>query len=250
MKPTNEKKIFVLCYHSIQNLGYLHSIHIDVFERQIAYLKKHFQPLSYQDFCAVMEGKMTLAKDGVLATFDDGIEDNFTNAFPILQKHQFPGVVFMTTGLAGQVCDVSQGYALKLLEWKDIQKMEESGLVSIQSHTHTHPYLTQLDSQMITEELGASKNAIASILMHESTAIAYPKNDYDERVIDVIKDFFTYGFEVNGGYFDRTKISPYRIPRILISQDVSMIKFRIIMTKSFWQLRSVYHKILNLIKHT
>src|SRR3989338_6016231 len=92
-----QKVIFVLTYHSIEDGEYLHSISPRIFEKQIEYVKQKYQPLSYEDFLNVIEGRKKLDRDGVLITFDDGVQDNFTNAFPILQRYNVPAVIFLST---------------------------------------------------------------------------------------------------------------------------------------------------------
>ena len=47
-------------------------------------------------------GKSSLPQNSVLITFDDGYENNFTQAFPILQRHRVSAAFFLTTGLVGQ----------------------------------------------------------------------------------------------------------------------------------------------------
>lgn len=66
------------------------------FERQIKYYSENFKIVSLSDiFNSWHEGDV---KERLMAiTFDDGYENNYTNAFPILQKYQAPATIFVVT---------------------------------------------------------------------------------------------------------------------------------------------------------
>jgi peptidoglycan/xylan/chitin deacetylase (PgdA/CDA1 family) len=240
------KTIYTLAYHSIEDKEYRHSVKAETFEEQIKYISKKYQLLTYQEFCDVLEGNKELLKDGILVTFDDGFYDNYTNAFPILKKYNVPAVIFVTTSYVGGINTRSSGNEFRFLEWENMQKMITSKLVSIQNHTHTHPFLTKLDESSIENEVVESNNLIEKNLSIRPTSIAYPKGDYDKSVRKVIKNHFKYGFLTNGGYWSEGKADSYEIQRILISQQVSMLKFKIILSTYFWDLRAIKYKLKNI----
>ena len=115
--------------------------------------------------------------------------------------------------------------------------MHDSGLVIIQNHTHTHPLLTTQTNEEIEREIALSSSLIESNLAHKPSAIAYPKGDYNDRVIACIKDKLGYGFTVAGGYVRVGIDNPLKLPRLLISQEVSMDKFKFMLTRYFWRLK-------------
>ncbi len=67
------------------------------FERQMDYLAKYFQVVSLKDVVAWLDGKKDLPPYAALITFDDGYLDNYASAYPILCKHNFPALIFLTT---------------------------------------------------------------------------------------------------------------------------------------------------------
>ena len=103
------KKALVLMYHRVLNEHeitntYSHPgifVGRDSFERHIKYIKKHFNPVTLDQFVSHLENQMPFPDITCLITFDDGWKDNFTNAFPILQKYQVPAVIFLTTNYIG-----------------------------------------------------------------------------------------------------------------------------------------------------
>ncbi|MCX7835622.1 MAG: polysaccharide deacetylase family protein [bacterium] len=67
-------------------------------DEQIAYLKKHFQFLSLSKLLECYEFNQPIPPKTVVLTFDDGFRDNYTYAFPILQKYGVTATIFLTTG--------------------------------------------------------------------------------------------------------------------------------------------------------
>jgi peptidoglycan/xylan/chitin deacetylase (PgdA/CDA1 family) len=71
------------------------------FDRQMDYLAKWFNVVSLKEIVAWLDGRQNLPPYAVLITFDDGYLDNYTAAFPILRKYNFPALIFLTTAHIG-----------------------------------------------------------------------------------------------------------------------------------------------------
>jgi len=71
------------------------------FDRQLDYLSKWFHVVSLKDIVEWLDGRKPLPPYAALITFDDGYLDNYTSAFPILRKYNFPALIFLTTGHIG-----------------------------------------------------------------------------------------------------------------------------------------------------
>ena len=71
------------------------------FDRQLDYLAKWFTVVSLKDVVEWLDGRKDLPPYAALITFDDGYLDNYTSAFPLLQKQNFPALIFLTTGHIG-----------------------------------------------------------------------------------------------------------------------------------------------------
>ena len=100
------KQIRILAYHRVCDVAshknYLFdtdliSASVAQFEWQVKYIKKNFDPITFSDYIAFLDGKMSLPKRPVIITFDDGFEDNYTNAYPILKSHGIPATFFIST---------------------------------------------------------------------------------------------------------------------------------------------------------
>lgn len=92
----------VIMYHGVvkhynPSLSVNH-ISLSDFEKHIVYLKKTFNIVSLSEiFSSYRSGKKLRDKKQIAITFDDGYENNFTNAYPILKKHNIPATIFVVS---------------------------------------------------------------------------------------------------------------------------------------------------------
>jgi len=71
------------------------------FDRQMALLVRHFQPLPLDAFVERLESNRPFEDRSCLVTFDDGWADTYATAWPILAHHSVPATVFMPTRFIG-----------------------------------------------------------------------------------------------------------------------------------------------------
>jgi peptidoglycan/xylan/chitin deacetylase (PgdA/CDA1 family) len=102
---------FILMYHRVlpDNADTFSADSIVVrprtFERQMAFLKRHFRVLSVQELEEHLTSRTPLPPRSCIVTFDDGWHDNFEFALPILEQHQVPAIVFVATDyIGGSTC--------------------------------------------------------------------------------------------------------------------------------------------------
>lgn len=73
----------------------------DEFELQMAFIARHFEPVSLSELVAGLKGERTLSPRAVAVTFDDGYRNNLILAAPILRRHRISATLFITTGPVG-----------------------------------------------------------------------------------------------------------------------------------------------------
>jgi peptidoglycan/xylan/chitin deacetylase (PgdA/CDA1 family) len=180
------------------------------FDKQMNYLKSNGYTVIPLD---EIENAGQYAKP-VIITFDDGYEDNYTNAYPILEKYHFPATVFLISSFIGK-----PGY----LNQAEILKMED--IFTFQSHTVTHRLLATLSPQVQDYELGESKKEIEAITGQGVDALAYPTGSYDQTTIAIARRYYKFAFLMVPSGIYLTGDDPYTIRRLNISRSLSMDGF-------------------------
>lgn len=71
------------------------------FARQMAFLARHYRVLALEEVAEMAAGRRPWIERAVALTFDDGYEDNYLVAFPILKEHGLPATIFVTTDYMG-----------------------------------------------------------------------------------------------------------------------------------------------------
>ncbi|MBQ7516352.1 MAG: polysaccharide deacetylase family protein [Schwartzia sp.] len=182
LDEANGVKIVVLNYHKIENLHNSLSVLPEDFDRQMRYLQDNgFHVISPAELHAALAEGAELPENPVLITFDDGYQDNYKNAYPILQKYGFRATIFVVTSFLDQALP---GY----LTWAQAAEMEASGLIDIESHTVTHGSMTELSDEQLRYELAESKRDIEKRLGKQVEFIAYPTGTYNLHIASLVKE--------------------------------------------------------------
>ena len=92
----------VLLYHRVNDEQdpFFGSIPVKVFEMQMEVLYRHFNVMHLKELVELML-KNDLPPNAIAITFDDGYQDNYKNAFPVLKQLNLPATIFLATGCIG-----------------------------------------------------------------------------------------------------------------------------------------------------
>ncbi len=168
----------ILAYHKISNDDNVYSIPPELFDSQMQYLAENgFTAISLPQLADGLAGKSVLPTKPVVITFDDGYEDNFTTALPILEKYGLRAAVFIAVNKVGQA-----GY----LSWEQIQSMQERS-IDIGSHTLSHTDLTTLSHAQWEQEIRNSKLEMEQRLRKPVTFLAYPHGQFSPAMFEYLK---------------------------------------------------------------
>lgn len=72
------------------------------FRWQMNFIRDNYQPITFKYFADYLEGSNELPDNPIIVTFDDGYDDNYYNAFPVLKELGIPATIFLTAGYIGK----------------------------------------------------------------------------------------------------------------------------------------------------
>ena len=100
------------------------------------------------------------ASPGVVLTFDDGFEDVYENAWPLLRERRLPFTVYLASAYMGEAMvwegATAQGVPGRGMSWPQLGELLDSGLCTVGNHTHLHVRPEQLSVEELdrcTEEV-------------------------------------------------------------------------------------------------
>lgn len=180
-------------------------------EAQLQYLSDNgYTTVTFEDFPTLDQ-----IEKPVMLTFDDGYDDNYTYLFPLLQKYNMKATIFVITGYVNFTYYLTEA---------QIKEMSDSGLVSIQSHTDTHPNLDELDEAAQRHELEISWLTLTRITGKVPFVLCYPTGRQNNITLQLAPAHYSYGLLMNGGEYT-TGSNPHLIPRYYISRYTDLSTF-------------------------
>jgi peptidoglycan/xylan/chitin deacetylase (PgdA/CDA1 family) len=200
----------LLIYHQV-GAGNGRQMDLDpaTFRRQVEWLDSNGRIV---DLETALEGADEPgASESYVITVDDGYEDFYDNAFPLLREKGAPFTLYLTTS------HIETGTPLKAgdrpLNWDQVGEMLETGLVTLGAHTHTHPDLRGISVSEVEEEVGLSNEIIARRTGRQPRHFAYPKGYWDQAAEGPIRRHYeTATLGSAGPVTGRT--DRHRIPRV------------------------------------
>lgn len=149
--------------------------------------------VSLNDLVSSMVEKTPIPPKTIVLTFDDGFQNFYTSAFPVLAQYEFKGTVFLVTDYcnkyndwAGNPQDLPRS---KLLSWQEIKELHKLGM-DFGSHTRTHHDLRKMSQDQVKSELVESRLAIEDALGCEAATFAYPFGSYNAAVKQAVEETF------------------------------------------------------------
>lgn len=161
---TPQPKVPILMYHSIAAGNDL-KVPLEDFDAQMKWLSENgFKPITLGQLNRYWQGNYPVEGKPVVITFDDGYLDNYTAAFPVLQKFHFPATIFVITD------SVKRDNHMK---WEQMREMHKDG-IEFGSHMAHHSNFTKTPIDQIKAELKESKQELEQELGSPVTTFCYP----------------------------------------------------------------------------
>lgn len=163
---------------------YYHSIPEDQrqrFAKQLDVLLRYATPTALSGDVELRTGVHLAA-----VTFDDGFQNVYENAMPELKKRQIPVVMFVIADAFGKAFG-PLGHSEKVMSLDQLQSLPEE-LVTIGSHTLTHPMLSTLSEDEARQEIGGSRTKLESTLNRKIRLFSFPFGCFNEQLVELCKE--------------------------------------------------------------
>jgi peptidoglycan/xylan/chitin deacetylase (PgdA/CDA1 family) len=186
-KQPTDYRIPIIMYHYVEYVkdsGDTIRKKLDIvpslFEGQLKALNEaNYISYFVKDIPSIFDGSIVSAPKSIVLTFDDGYEDFYTSAFPILKKYQMKATIYIIVDLINK-----KGF----LNDKEISELIDSGLVEIGSHTLDHVYLKTASQVLAEKQIKESKKILESRFKIKVETFAYPTGAFNQNTINLVKD--------------------------------------------------------------
>ncbi|MBC1435634.1 polysaccharide deacetylase family protein [Listeria rocourtiae] len=207
-------QIPVLMYHSINsNVKNNLITPPNEFEEQMKWLVDNgYHTLTLASLTDMLKTGQGVPDKPVVITFDDGYQDNYTNAYPILKKYGLKANIFVITDKIAKNNHFDE-VALK--------EMSDYG-IEMDSHTVHHFELNTLSYDEQLRELKDSKATLERLTDKKVNSICYPVGRYNEDTVRAAEaSGYAMGFTTESGKANKNK-GMYTLPRVRMVPGMSM----------------------------
>lgn len=151
-------------------------------------------------------------RNKVVITFDDGLADMYSIAYPYLKNRQIPFTVFIINNFLD-----TEGY----ITTEQLIELSKNPLVTIGAHGVSHDLLPGMSSEQKWFEISQSKIKLEKLINKNIKLFAYSHGQYDNECIHMVKKAgYAGGFGVRNfpiNFF--SKKWKYYLPRYNVVDD-------------------------------
>jgi peptidoglycan/xylan/chitin deacetylase (PgdA/CDA1 family) len=240
-------RVTILVYHRICNLPqekeveYL-AVSTESFARQMELLvKMGYTTLTVREVISYLASGQRFPRRSVCISFDDGYRNNYTCAYPEMQRRGIRATFYIATGFIGtnkrfpwlkvdsdlreaelQSMDISCP-----LNWSEVVELEREGM-EIGNHSSTHPNFAEITEIEVKKEIDSARISLSSQLKAPGNTFVCPFGIAHSDIEPIIGIIRSLGYE--GSFFGRigsvhSKSDPFDLPRISVYSSDSLSVF-------------------------
>jgi peptidoglycan/xylan/chitin deacetylase (PgdA/CDA1 family) len=164
------------------------------------------------------------ARPLAVVTFDDAYRNFRETAFPILEELGIPATLFVPVGFVEGEHPPPIGPApLPAASWTELEEMVATGLLTVGSHSWSHPELPTLPEEEVDRELTSSREHLEDRLGVAVRSFCYPRGLWTPRVERRVARVYELATIGGGRRFGprvrRGHLNPLRIQRVPLRAD-------------------------------
>ena len=229
--------ISILMYHQVGEFVSMPThrstyCHVRRFRAQMAWLHRlRFHVLRMDEVLAALRGERPIPARAVALTFDDGYQNFYEYAYPVLQRYGFPAMVYLVSEHIGQPARwfAAEGRETPpLMSGEHIRQLRAAG-VDFGAHGARHIRLADVDLDTARKDIVDSRQRLQSLLGEEIRHFCYPYGSHNAAVVELVRRAgFATGVSCQRGAAT-ADFDALALPRKAISYGDNLIGF-------FWKL--------------
>ncbi len=184
------------------------------------YRKQGYRFVSIDEACEIINCGRT-DHPFVCLTFDDGYQDNYDIAYPILKQEEVPFAIYVTTGFIDNRHPMWWYTNEKLgISTESLKTLDSDPLCTIGAHTVSHSKLDTLSPEEQTKEIVQSRQELETLLGHPIHHFSYPHGAYNTDTLKIVSgSHFVSALCAWGGTIRKGDTSLMELPRIELKEQ-------------------------------
>lgn len=181
----------VLLYHSVGG-GFYGDVSPARLRHDLRYLDDRYQIV---DLPKAIDSRAGGKK--VALTFDDGFRDFYDHVVPVLRDLDVSATVFVVTrAITDQKFVHDEGENYEYMTERQLRELADDELVSIGSHTRTHPDLGRIrDRERLEDEIRGAKAELEAEIGVTPTRFSYPYSGKNAECVALVRDAYRYAVD-------------------------------------------------------
>ena len=219
------KAAIILQYHHVSTeTPRSTSVTPEEFRIHLQYLKdKKYQVIGLDTLLAQLQQGKEPADNAVAITFDDGYDNIYHQAHPILQDFGFPYTVFLSPALI----DRTEG---PVMSWQQIKQLQKDGVI-IANHSSYHDHLAAPNKgeskaqwlKRVKTDILLAQTQLEQQLGIKHKWLAYPYGEFSVELEQMVKELGFIGIGQQSGAVGLNSLMT-RLPRYPSSSQYAALK--------------------------
>jgi peptidoglycan/xylan/chitin deacetylase (PgdA/CDA1 family) len=239
------KKTTILLYHNPK---------LDLFEKHLQYLKKHFNFITLDTLIQSIYDKdwSLMPPNPLIITIDDGFKDNF-KLLHLFKKYELKPTIYICSHIinthrkfwfesevkhphlyfeyenAERLTELSEKYNFNPTKEYTVRQalnlseiLEMSPYVDFQSHSKFHPILSKCSDEESSSEIKESKELLTELLNLKISHFSFPNGDFSAREINQLKKFGYMSARTCDIGWNHMYADPFRLKAMGIADNSSI----------------------------
>ena len=121
----------------------------------------------------------------------------------------------------------AQREAFDIMNWNELRSLDRD-LITVGSHTLSHPILTKLSGQEIETEILESRRCLEQRLERKVDLFCYPNGAYDRRAYQLVQKTYRAAVTTETGVINGIEgLDVHRLPRIASAENAALTAWRL-----------------------